>query len=77
MRDLTLTDLWLLEATCEELKEFVELEPYNTQSNLFLQWLLERFEVAEEYERCVVVRNEIEYRKSLRSRLRQKNFFDE
>jgi len=77
MKDLTLMDLWLLDATNEELKDFVESEPYNKQTTLFLNWMLERFESTEEYERCVIIRNELEYRRDLRVRLKENKFFDE
>lgn len=75
MKELTLTDFWLLDATDIELKNFIEHEPYSPLTDNFFKYLLKKCEISEEYEKCQIIKTEIEYRKNLYFKLKTNNFF--
>ena len=67
---------WLIDGTIKEMKDFIEVEPYSKDTDLFLSWLLQELEGMEEFERCSIVADEIKYRRDLMHRLESNNFFD-
>ena len=64
-RDYDLISFWLKDASLDDIREYIENEPFNRNTDDFLNSLLQKFETEEEFERCSIIKNEIDFRSRL------------
>lgn len=67
--DINLYKFWMSVSPLNEIRDHIQTEPYNESSSILFELLLHYFEEVEEYERCQVLKEEIDFRDRLHNDL--------
>lgn len=70
-KDLKLITLWMRDCTEDELVEFLQLQEFDEYTDELFILMLERYEIMEEYEKCSIVKNEIDFRKEFKRKFKK------